>query len=50
MIYHSVLVDVSSKILNGKDRSMYKRVIVVRIDPYNLASFINQVIFILSNN
>ena len=48
MVHHSVLVDVCSKILNGKDRSMYKGIIVVRIDPFTLDSFINKVI--LSNN
>ena len=43
MIHHSVLVDVSSKILNGKDRIMYKGIIVVSINTYALNSLINQV-------
>ena len=38
MIHHSVLVDVSSKILNGKDRIMYKGIIVVSINTYALNS------------
>ena len=48
MIHHSVLVDVSSKILNGKDRIMYKGTTVVSINPYALNTFISQVIFMLT--
>lgn len=46
MIHHSVLVDVSSKILNGKDRIMHKVIIVVSTNTYALNSLIKQEIFI----
>ena len=45
MIHHSVLVDVSSKILNGKDCIMYEGITVASINPYAFKSLINQVIF-----
>ena len=48
MIHHSVLVDVSSKTLNGKDRIMYKGITVVSINPFALNSLINQIIFMLT--
>ena len=38
MINHSVLVDVPSEILNGKDCIMHKRIIVVSINPYAILS------------
>ena len=49
MIHHSVLVDVSSEILNGKDRIMSKRITVASINPYSLNLLINQIIFRITN-